>query len=86
MYFKSYIALLAIVVVLLVPRAWDLRLLYIDADVRSKVEVLLREESERNGWVLSDLSIVSLTTTTARLCYREHRRGEDPISCFDIEL
>lgn len=84
--FKAYIALLAVITIILVPRAWDLRLLYIDADVRNKVELVLRNEAEQNGWVLSDLSVASLTQTTARLCYHEHRTGEDPITCFDAAL
>lgn len=66
----------------LVPRAWSLRLLYLNHEVRDHVRESMQQFSEEQGWVLSDISVQEVQHDGFRLLYREHHRGVDSARCF----
>lgn len=74
-------SLIAAIVLL---RAWSLRLLYFDEAIREQAKVTLETVSEREGWLLSDVSLRKLTRAGLTIHYRQHVRGPDPTSCYTI--
>lgn len=68
----------------LLPRAWTLRALYLDAQARSEAERLLKTVSEEQGWLLSDLFLQSISSESFTIARRVHGRGRDPVECYVI--
>jgi len=66
----------------LIPHAWSLRLLYVDASARSRVSEDLKLISEEQGWILSNISLLQVEQTGFRFVHREHRRGKDATDCY----
>ncbi len=60
--------------VLTVPRAWALRLLYTDSLVRVSVQTTLMTVADKQGWLLSDVEVTSVTPESAFLTHRDHLR------------
>jgi len=81
---KLFRVVLVVAVLLLLPRVWDLRLLYLDANVRNQVQAVVEKQAEENGWILSDLYFESVEKNAVSMCRRTHRRGTDPVDCFDF--
>lgn len=66
---------------ILLPRLWNMRLLYLDPAVRASTEIAVRITAARRGWMLSDVSILRAGTGSALLRHREHRRGGTTTRC-----
>lgn len=58
----------------LLPRVWALRRLYVFPSLRSSVEKTLRNVTDREGWLLSDVSLTSVDWQGVHFVHREHRR------------
>ena len=78
--------LLCIIALVLCARLWPLRLLYLDASVRTQTEQALRTVTEREGWLLSDMDVRRVSKDSVRLLHHQHLRGPDPVACFDLSL
>jgi hypothetical protein len=59
--------------------------LYADSALRSRTQVLLKATAAREGWLLSGVSIKSVSDDAIRVTYRSYNRGEDNTECFDID-
>lgn len=66
--------LIACSFVFLVPRAWALRLLILDPQVRAQATTALQEIATREGWLLSDITLRSVASDHLGLLYAPHRR------------
>ena len=64
-----------------VPRIWNLRLMYIDPDIRAKVEARLRQEDQ---WPLSDITLLEVHEDWIKIRHRSHIRGDDPSACYVV--
>ncbi len=62
----------------LLPRAWSLRFLYTDAQLRANVKTALETVAQREGWLLSDISLVSVTPQTLSIIHQDHLRTAQP--------
>lgn len=71
-----------VTLIALCMRVWPLRMMYLNPVVRHNVETTLRRVSDQNGWLLSDLSVRSVTGNSVTVIHRAHVRGEDPSECF----
>ena len=80
--------LLAVVVIATFPAVRALRIspLYLDAAVRDKTEVALRQISTEQGWLLSDMELREVTPTGITFMHREHRRLPFPPACFTLSF
>lgn len=67
-----------------VLRAWNIRLLYLDASVRDEAEVGLRQISTLKGWLLSDVELTEVSREGMAFLHREHRRTPAPPACFTL--
>lgn len=68
--------------VLLLPRAWSLRTLLMDASTRGAVSAALRIAADRQGWLLSDIQLTSVTREAILLTHQSYRRVASPsVSC-----
>jgi hypothetical protein len=76
----------AIIFILLLLQAWPLRLLYLDAMVRGNVQRTLDTVADANGWFVSDLEVQRVASDRMRFLHHEHRRGTDPLDCYDIRF
>ncbi|MBM3228050.1 hypothetical protein FJZ27_04310 [Candidatus Peribacteria bacterium] len=66
-------------------RLWHMRLLA-DVSVRSRVQQSLQLVAKREGWLISDMSIRSVTPDAVIIEHRQHMRGRDPRVCVRIPL
>lgn len=71
---------------LTVPRAWALRLLYTDAVVRASVQSVLMTVAGKQGWLLSDIELTSVTAESAFLTHRDHLRAMGGVRSCRIDL
>lgn len=77
-----FLLVLGVMLLVLAPRAWRLRLLYTDFSVRTQVEDTLRQTADRYGWLLSSLSIEEVYPDRVRVLHREIYRGTDTSQCM----
>lgn len=66
---------------LMAPRIWNLQLLYLNPEIRAKVEKRLRAESE---WLLSDIALLEVHEDWMKIRHRAHIRGSDPSACYVV--
>ncbi len=68
---------------MLLPRLWSMRLLYTDSAVRSQVKQALSDVSSREGWLISDIQILAVGSGGLTIRHLEHmRRPPAPETCF----
>ncbi len=67
-----------VIFVTMLPQAWALRLLYTDSAIRSQVQSALTTVSKREGWRLSDVTLLSISPDHLQIEYREHLRSPQP--------
>ena len=77
-----FMLITAAMTLMLIPRAWDLRLLVLDANLRHKVPQEIRRIADEHGWILSDIDLQTIEKDRMTFVYRQHHRGEDPTECF----
>lgn len=75
-----------VMLIVLLPRAWALRSLALDSSVRGTASSTLRLMTDREGWLLSDITITRVAEHFLRFLHREHQRGEDPSTCFILRF
>lgn len=56
------------------PRAWNLRLLYIDPSLRTQAESAIRQVADHEGWLVSDMELTRVTPETVEFIHRDHLR------------
>lgn len=66
-------------------RLWALMPLYTDAALRSRTQVILQATAEREGWLLSGVSIQKVSHDRIEIQYRSYYKGEDIITCYVID-
>ncbi|MEI8229883.1 MAG: polyprenol monophosphomannose synthase [Candidatus Peregrinibacteria bacterium] len=69
-----------------VPRAWAIRSLYSDYEIRMNAQENLQSIARERGWLLSDISIESIQGNTLRLEHQLHRREASTSECFMVNL
>ena len=67
-------------------RAVQLTPLYLSGQTRNRVQAALTRAADREGWLLSDLDLQSVSDSEIIVIHREHRRGADPEHCLVIRL
>lgn len=70
----------------LVPHLRLLSPLYTNAEVRQKFSRAVEQFAEEEGYLLSDLSLLSIRPDRATIDVRVHRRGSDPLGCIMLSL
>ena len=80
----SFWACLGLIAVILLIRVWNLRLLYLDANIREQTKITLETIAEQENWLLSDMSLRVVTPRAIVIYHRQHMRGKDPVSCYAI--
>ncbi len=70
----------------LLPRVFALRLLYTDASFRSRTQSALTTVADREGWLLSDIDIRSVSKDSIDILHRDHLRTETPVRHCTIDL
>ena len=81
-----FILALVIPGMLLLWRIGNLLPLYTHSHTREAVHAALIHVSNREGWLLSDMLVKSITADDIGLIHREHIRGIDPETCRVIAL
>lgn len=82
----GFVGILVLLSLAFLPRAWALRSLYVDREVRRATQAALTQVADQQGWLLSDLAVIEVTVEQARVIHRHHHRGEDPERCYVIPL
>lgn len=67
-------------------QAWHLLPLYTNSVTREKVKTAMVSVADREGWLLSDLSVTDVRQGRVRLLHREHRRDPRPETCSMLLL
>lgn len=75
--------LCVVIAVVLLPRAWALRSLYLDRELRGHVRGTIEAVAREQGWLLSDMELRSVSDDRIRIVHRQHVRGADPKECVD---
>lgn len=81
--FGSFLLLCAL---WLIPRAWYIRALALDSEMRANVPAHMRSISDAHGWPLSDISLLEIQPKFIRILHRTHMRGPDPKECFVVRF
>lgn len=79
-------AAIVILTIVFVGRIWNIRTLYLDATVRSRVRAALQYLSEKEGRLLSDLSLRGVSQTTMRVVEYRHGKMPSDTLCMDVNL
>jgi hypothetical protein len=75
-----------ITLVILAVRAWQLSPLLVNKAVRTQAEESMRRLERDRGWLLSDISVRSVSSDNMRIVYRPHLRGTDPKNCYIVSF
>lgn len=80
---RVFVVVMVLLTIVFMRRAWALRLLYLDASVRTAVQAQVRDIAAARGWLISDLTLdLVLPDGSLRLTRRIHGRGVDPEECW----
>ena len=60
--------------------------LYTNSQTRNAVRTALTAVADREGWLLSNVSVREVTKDHIRLIYRDHHRGPDQETCSILML
>lgn len=83
---RLFLALCIFIGALLIVRLVPIVPLYTSSETRSAATQALHSLSQRNGWLLSDLSIQSIAGNHILVRYAPHIRGADPAACVAVSL
>lgn len=84
--FSLFLACLVIPGAIFVCRIWNILPLYTDSVVRTSVRTSLVAVSDREGWLLSDISLDRIAGDRIFVTKRDHHRGHDAETCHQILL
>jgi hypothetical protein len=76
----------ALIAFMLTVRLLVLRPLFIDSNGRERVQTLVTATADREGWLLSGISLQKITSNIVTLTYHEYHRGNDEESCYLLSL
>lgn len=79
-----FVLVAAIILIVLVPRVWRLRLLYTDSSIRMLTQTTLQQTADAQGWLLSDMNVREVMYDRVRIHHREIYRGTDRTECLDL--
>lgn len=82
----AFFAVIIATTLTLLPRAWNLRYFVIHPELRLKTAAALKSALDKQGWILSDIDVVSVGTGSVRLLHREHRRNPAPPERCELSL
>jgi len=68
----------------LLLKIWPLVPMVISAETRERVRTTVEGTAAREGWLLSDIVLLSVSPETLRLAYRPHLRGPDSDDCLEL--
>lgn len=83
---STFTAVCAGISLLFLWNIWHLLPLYTDSTLRAQIKTSLTEIANREGWLLSDITVQGISADNVRLRHRIHRRGADPETCHDLIL
>ena len=63
---------------------WAIRPLLAQGAVRAEAQKALQAITDREGWLLSDVELQSVSETGARIVHLPHGRHAEPGTCFDL--
>jgi len=72
--------------VFLSVRAWNLRLLVLNPQVRERAKLAFESLSDTEGWLISDLSLRAMSQTHLEMIYHPHGRAPSPAKCIRVNL
>ena len=85
-----FLSLLLVIAIPLLWRLFWLHPLYFRTDVRTITQSAISKAADREGWLLSDISLKAIDKDDdgwrAVIMYRNHFRGEGPLLCQIIRL
>lgn len=81
-----FMTLIVMTAVWLFPRLLSLRLLYTDPTMRERVQSALTTVADREGWLLSDIELRSVSSDSIEILHRDHLRTEAPVRACTIHL
>ncbi len=70
----------------LLPRFIAVMPLYLDHDLRNKASTIIQATVAREGWLNSGLTLKHVSDDGAKLLYRSHKQGLDPMQCYYISF
>lgn len=79
-----FAALLCVFLVSFMPRIGAIGRIYIDPAMARTVQTEMNRIASEQGWVLSDMALREVREGGMRIVHRQHHRGEDEVSCYDI--
>jgi len=82
-WFLFWLTCFTIAIVLCV-RLWTLVPLYTDSALRSRTQALIQATAQREGWLLSGVSIQHISDESVQVHYRAYHRGRDDVQCYTI--
>jgi hypothetical protein len=81
-----FVIAILISVLLWLPRAWALRAMYVDATLRSQVRTALTTVASREGWLLSDIELLSVSHGALAIRHHDHLRVPTPSTDCTVTL
>ena len=73
-----------VVATILLLHIWNLRLLYSDPIIRERTKTTIQTVAEREGWLISDISLRTVGQAELMIFHHEHVRGPDPVVCYTV--
>ncbi|MSR86790.1 hypothetical protein EXS70_01300 [Candidatus Peribacteria bacterium] len=70
--------------VMLLWRIGNLLPLYTNAHLRADIRTTLVTVTDREGWLLSNVSLRAVSFDELTIVYRDHHSGFDPETCYTI--
>jgi hypothetical protein len=67
-------------------RAMQIREMYVNKSLRESVSAAFIRRAQREGWLVSDMLLQSVNKNTAAFVYRQHHRGTDEETCYQLGL
>ncbi len=78
-----FLCISVILAIIFLLQLWPMLLLYYDASARSSVQQSLQSISDERGWLLSDITVISVQKDRFTFIHREHFRGAGEGECYE---
>lgn len=80
----AFALLHAILFASFLPRIMAIGAIYRSPEAASRVRSAVERMTEEQGWILSDVALLEVREGGMRLLHRQHHRGRDERSCYDV--
>jgi len=77
-----FLGICVFAVIVLAPRVWGLRALYLDKDVRNASAVTMKEVAAKQGWLISDMKVLKISKQNIVIHHTPHTRWTDLSTCY----